>query len=240
MQKQTLACSSNESEMLLKNTQLTLDSISKNIDAAGRKGAFARGQMFELVGYFDKAVHAYTEALSDQPNCIESSCRLALAQIKAGHHQDALVTASKIAGQQGTFKVKALATSEVIPALTILGDALAVNQRFGDALVAYETAQKESGDEYTSGRLAQMYLAAGEPDKAVQLRNSLGDNIRFSDLKSVLALGDTNIALLPRFGGAELAAQIAKNVHGRPMLVNGKVLTAEALSEDTGWYADVD
>ena len=221
-----------------KQTRRSLDEIKKDLDAGGRDGAFARGQLFELIGYFDQAVDAYKDALRLAPECSQSKSRLALAQIKAGSFDDALTNATNVAAQDPNCKVKALTTDEEVSALTVLGDALAVNQRFEDAIQALETARASGGDPYTAGRLAQMYLATGEPEKAVKLRADIADNLRFRDLKSVLALGETNAALLPKFDRATLSAAVARAVVGRPMIVRGEVRTAEAVARDTGWCAE--
>ena len=169
----------NHALLLSRRSQETLNQASAKIGDLTAQGAFARGQIFELVGYFDDAAASYQEAIALDHCFDEARARLALAQLKGKQPAKALVTATSLAARNQNLQVLALATDELVSAMTILGDTLVANDRLDDAVHAYEAARViDAGDTYAAGRLAELYLAIGEPRKAVSLSSAFSANPR--------------------------------------------------------------
>ncbi|HSE18457.1 MAG TPA: hypothetical protein VLB46_15495 [Pyrinomonadaceae bacterium] len=222
-------------ELLLKRTTETLQAASRNLTEDSPAGAFARGQVFEIAGYFDQAAESYREAGTD-----EAAARLAIVHIKNSKPEYALNTAMQLAARNPKVSVRELTSNESAGALTILGDALASNNRPEDAVKAYMAARKiDSKDSFAAGRLAQVYLALGQPAKAVELGDQFANNARFRSLSSVLALGKTNDALLPTIKTENLARVLRVSAPGRPMLLDGEPQLAAILEGSTDWCTPV-
>jgi tetratricopeptide (TPR) repeat protein len=231
----------NHARVLSSHSRDTLQRIDAQLSESSAAGALARGKMFELVGYFAEAAESYTDALTLDSNLTEASARLALAQLKAEQREKALATAMSLAACNPNFKFKALASDEVVSAMTVLGDTLVGNNRLEDAKEAYQAARKiDSKDSYAAGRLAELHLADKDHKKALELRNDFKNNPRFQNLNSLLALSDTSAALLPRFSRESLAVRITSVAVGRPLLVDGEVRFASVVEGDDGWCAELD
>jgi tetratricopeptide (TPR) repeat protein len=217
----------------------TLKDASARLGENSSEGAFARGNVFELAAYYEQAEESYREALSMDQGNYQAAARLALVQLKGNKSDKALRTASNLAAQNPGLLIRELTTNENVSALTILGDALVSNGRVEDAVEAYQAALKASGkDTFAAGRLAQIFLSTGEPKKALDLGKSFASNPRFSTLSSVLALGKTSEALLPRFKRESLVDAIRVAMPGRPLLVDGTPRFAPVVEDGGAWCED--
>ncbi len=226
-------------QMLLKNANQTLGEATKNLEAAGSAAALARGKVFELVGYFPEAVESYRHALIAEPGNTEAAGRLAIAQLKAGKTRAALAAATELAAGSPEARVKALATDEVVSAMTILGDALASSGRPVDAAIAYGKALEiDRGDSYAAGRLAQTVIATGGGEKLDGLDKLVGDNPRFHGLRAGLALGAKHHELLPTLNPSQLAAAVMSNPVGRPFLAEDQAILADVVEGDPSWCSE--
>lgn len=238
MHQSNTGTKTHHAQTLAKRSLETLTQAANDLNVGGAGAAVARGRIFELVGYFSEAASSYADALALDCDSDETTGRLAIALLKLGDVSRGLSTAMTLAARNPQYKIKALATEEVSSAMTILGDALVANKRIEDAVEAYEAARKlDSTDTYAAGRLAKLYLAIDKPEKATALAGDLGDNPRFRDLKSLLSLGETSRALLPKFAAEDLIARSFENQHGRPLLVGEEARVAPIVEDSEGWSA---
>jgi tetratricopeptide (TPR) repeat protein len=228
--------STEHAQLLGKRSMETLKAALAEVAKGNAGGALARGRIFELVGYFPEAASSYGDALAVDSESDECTARLAIALLKAGDGKGGLATAMKLAARNPEYRIKALATEEVSSAMTILGDALIGNDRIADAIEAFEAARKiDASDTYASGRLAKAYLATNQPDKAIGLAKDLSSNPRFRSLGTVLALGETSRALLPKFGADAFASAARLSDHGRPLLIGPAARVAPLTTDSVGW-----
>ncbi len=227
-------------QLVSRRSAETLQTASARLADNSSEGAFARGNIFELSAYYEQAEESYREALTINGENHLAAARLALVQLKGDKPEKALHTASKLAAKNPGLLVQELTTNEQVSVFTILGDALVLNGRVTDAIQAYQAAQKTSSkDSFAAGRLAQVYLSTGEPKKALELGKSFANNPRFSTLTSVLALGRTSDALLPRFRSESLVNAIKRAEPGRPLLVDGTPQFAPVVEGSEAWCANV-
>lgn len=232
----TFEMASNHAHLLSKRSLETMNHISGSLSDQTLIGALARGKMFELVGYFDEASASYAQGIAYDSSSDEASARLALTQLKAGHFQEGLATATKLAARKPDFQIQALATNETVSAITILADALVLNHRLKDAVIAYEKARKfNPEDSYAAGRLAEIHIVHGEPEKALALAKDFADNPRFKDLTGVLGLGKTSASLLPHITTDSLIARLRSQMPGRPMVVGSEIRLATLIEGDDTW-----
>lgn len=223
-------------EEIFKHSEATLQDVKKHLKETSYEGAMARGKLFELVGHFESAIESYKDAVRLNEKNSLAKCRLALSQIKAGHLEAALNTASEVAKAEPFFEVPALSSNDNIPALTILGDALCVNQRFEEALKTYLTvSEKGKADSYTQGRLAQLYILTGQEEKAIKLADKISASVRFSSLGNILSTTNVNITKLSGISRATLVESIMIDVHGRPLVSGDEIKVARMENHDTGW-----
>lgn len=232
-------------ELLFTRASETLKGARKQLDDNTAAGALARGHVFELVGYFPQAIECYKAALAIDPELEEAAARLSISQLKAGQFKNSLASAMSLAARNPEFQIRALATNEQVSAMTILGDALVTNDRLNDAIEAYQAARRIAAgaggageDSYAAGRLAQIYLALGEPQKALELAPAYADNPRFHDLSSVMTLGRTSGALLPGIERASLASIVMAADVGRPLMIDHESRLAPLVQGDQSWCAD--
>lgn len=199
-------------------------------------GALARGRVFSLAAYNLQAIESFREALSLDPKLHEAAARLVLLLLRTGQTEPALATALKLAAEAPYFQLREMSSSESIGALTLLGNTLARNGRTDDAIEAYLAARRVcETDSSAAARLAQLYLATGQPHKALEQAPAFADNPRFHDLGSVLRLGKTSQALLPSFHKDLVASLVALEDHGRPLSVAGKHRRASLREQGSEW-----
>ena len=204
--------------------------LSDSADAA-----VARGKVFQLAGYLEDAADSYTAALGSKSED-EAAARLVLVQLMSRQPEKALATATALASRNPGFEFKEMTSNRRISALTLLGDALAYNGRIDEAIPAYQRARATSSkDAAAAGRLAQAYLAAGQPKKAKALAPEIGPNPRFRRLTELLA-GD--VSNLPT-GVDSLIGMLEVTVHGRPLVVDDALVFAPLVYGDDQWCAEL-
>jgi len=218
----------------------SLDEAAKKLNDDSAEGALARGKVFQMASYFREAAQSYADALAQDDDLDEAAARLVVAQLKARQPEKALASAVSLAARKPGFEVKELSSNQYASALTLLGDALVHNNRPNDAIEAYRGARTESKrDAFAAGRLAQLFLATGEPKKALEQAKGVAANPRFRDLSRVLALGERSAALLPAFRAGSLIDMIAVSDHGRPLFVDGTARSATLAWGNDQWCADI-
>lgn len=229
-----------QAELLSKYAQETLRQVQGSLGEQSAVGAVARGKVFELVGYFEDAIASYSQAMALEHTNDEAAARLALSEIKARRPQQALASATALATRAPKFTLKALATDEHISAMTILGDALLLNDRLEDAVQAYNTARQiNSTDSYAAGRLAQVFLALGDSAKAMQMSTAINGNPRFAGVASLLSLGQSSAGLLRIVNRASVVAAVAGSAAGRPFVVDATVRTSRPVLGCEEWCAEI-
>ncbi|MBW4579579.1 MAG: hypothetical protein KME42_08415 [Tildeniella nuda ZEHNDER 1965/U140] len=225
--------------LLKERTSQSLNEIDSSLTDQTAGGALARGRLFSLYGLHEEAIDCFSDALSLDRDLDDALIRLAITQLKAGYVEAALKNAMVLAARNPNFEFRAQTTDEVVSAMTILGDALAASERLEDAIEAYKIAIKINPQgNYTPARLAQVYLATGNQDEAVELAPQFANNLRFADLHHVLSLGRESKALLPKFNSSFIRSQILSTVVGRPFSVRGSIRLAE-LVQDNNWCVDI-
>lgn len=213
---------------------------SSKVADSSSAGALARGRLFALSSYHDRAIESYRESLALDPTQHEAAARLVLLYIRTGQPSLALATAMKLAADAPKYELREMTSEEKISVFTLLGNALVQNDRIDDAIQAYEVAQRTSKADTTApARLAQLYLATGQPKKAIEQTEAFAGNPRFRDLASVLILGKTNAALLPAFRRDRLIDALALSDHGRPLTLGNTVRVAPAIADEGAWCGDV-
>lgn len=234
---------SSEAELtasLSKHLSETLQEASKMLSEDSPKGALARGKVFQMASYFVEAADSYAEAWASDNELDEAAGRMVVAQLKARQPEKALASAMTLAARNPEFELKELSSNQVASAMTLLGDALAHNDRPNDAIEAYKVARSSNKrDAFAAGRLAQLYLATGEPKKAVEQAKDVGANPRFRSLSRILALGNKSASLLPVFQRGSLVSILAVTDHGRPLFVEGTPRQASLTWGNDQWCADM-
>src|SRR5262249_34910460 len=138
------------------------------------------------------------------------------------------------------YELKELSSNQTSSAMTLLGDALVFNDRASDAIEAYKIARSTSKrDSFAAGRLAQLYLATGDPSKAMEQVKGVDANPRFRNLSRVLCLGKRSTSLLGVFQRGSVESFLALTDPGRPLLVDGTPRRAAAVSGNDDWCADI-
>lgn len=241
MPKQTQFRSDAElASSLSKQLTQTLQDANKNLNEDSPQGALSRGIVFQLAGYFLEAAESYASAAANNGDMKEAGARQIVAQLKARQFEKGLASAMAFAAEDPNFELKELTSNQVASALTLLGDALAHNDRASDAIEAYKLARTSSKrDAFAAGRLAQLYLATGEPKKAVELTKDVAANPRFRSLSRLLNLGAKSAQLLPAFQRGSISSLIAVTDHGRPLFVEGTPRSASLTWGNDQWCADV-
>ncbi|MCE9667072.1 tetratricopeptide repeat protein [Myxococcus stipitatus] len=216
-----------------------LQSQSANVEDNTAEGALARGRLFSVALYHEKAIESFREALSLDPSQYEAAARLVLVLLRTRRHEEALEVATKLAAEAPDYELPEMTSDERISVFTLLGNALVQNQRTDDAIQAYQTARKLSKRDTTAAaRLAQLYLSSGEPKRALEQSSAFSRNPRFQDLASVLTLGKTNEALLPTYRRASIADIVGLTDHGRPLTVPDGSRLASVVEGSTAWCAE--
>jgi tetratricopeptide (TPR) repeat protein len=215
----------------------TLEEALKVIKTCTSEGQLARGKIYQSAGLLNSAVECYEAAA--HVGCLESLARLAISQLMLGNIEAGLDAAVKLAGINGDFRIQALSTNERISAMAILGDALLLSGREDAAASAYEAALKsERNESYAAGRLAHLLIAQGKGDKAIELRDVIGDNPRFSDLQNLLQLTAAEPFATPLVTLDRVRSTLIHAMPGRPLLVDGFARVAPSVY-GTDWRAEV-
>lgn len=218
----------------------TLQEANKMLNEDSPQGALARGKVFQIASYFLEATENYEAALAYDGQMDEAAARLVVTQLKAHQPEKALDNAMKLAARNPGFELKELSSNQYASSMTLLGDALAHSDRPSDAIEAYKAARNSSKrDAFVAGRLAQLYLATGEPKKALEQAKDVGANPRFRDLSRVLALGSKSAALLPVFRRGALSAILESTAHGRPLFVEGTPRLASVVWGNDHWCSSL-
>ena len=218
----------------------TLEESKVKAAANTAEGALARGRIFQSTGYFAEAAESYLGALSQDVQLDEASARLVTVEIMRGRIDSALAHAMKLAARNPKFEFKEVSSDQVVSAMTLLGDALAADGRTKDAIEAYKAARVSNPmDTFAAGRLAQLYLATGEPKYAQQQAKEIGGNTRFAELSRMLALGAKSDAFLPSFRLDGLAGVLRVSMPGRPMVIDNDARVASIVHGCDCWCADV-
>lgn len=237
--------SSSESKELTELAKSVSGHLAKNIKeltaaSAGdtAQASLARGKLFQLAGYFEEAAQCFEAALACAPALSEARARLAIMQMRSHQPARALAVAMELAQRDPDFLLTELTSEQQTGAMTILGDALAVNGRVSDAVEAYKNAAKRSAkDVFAAGRLAQAYLSLGDAKSAFDQARMIPANPRFKSLTNLLRLGKESMSIMPRHTPDDMQSMMAVSAHGRPMTVNGVAATASLVRGDSPWCA---
>jgi tetratricopeptide (TPR) repeat protein len=168
-----------------------------NANAAASTGLLAAGKIWELGNQPRRATELYERAVRLNREDFEAMARLALVEVKTGRAQDGLRTASELASNAPEFRFRTLTGSLTITAMTVLGDALRATGSRDAAIEAYQSALRlEPDDQYSAGRLAELFLDQGRTDEAVTLEPMV--NATYSPgLKAALRLAGNEVEFLP-------------------------------------------
>lgn len=212
-----------------------LQKAAGQIGDSGASGALARGIVFQNAAFLEDAVASFKEALALDPSTHEAGARLVLTLLRARKPEAALDVAMKLAQSAPDYAMPELTTDESIGVFTLLGNALLANGRLSDAGQAYETALRQRPEDSTAAaRLAQVHIASGTPERALDHVTSIQKNPRFASLASLLQISREDAGLLSAFAPANAATQIAVDVHGRPYSVSGELRVA-VVAGDEAW-----
>jgi tetratricopeptide (TPR) repeat protein len=191
------------------------------------------GQVYEIARMHDAAERAYGKAI-DHPDhnvALEALARYVIVLLKQDRRADALTHAEHLAATAPDFKVTSVLSGETYTSMTLLGDALFVNERFESAAKAYDQALKMlPKDPYVSGRLALLHLAAGEEKDAVRLIDAVESSPRYAHLTNTLKLVKSGL-LVGRIDRSSALAAVMVNMPGRPFRVE-QARTAHILERD--------
>jgi tetratricopeptide (TPR) repeat protein len=175
-------------------------------------GVFEAGKLWEFLSMPGRSIEFYERALQLDPNFHEATARLAICLIKTGRLKEGLRVASDLARQDPEFRFKTINGTLNVTSMTVLGDALRVNNEIDDAIRAYEQAlQLEPEDLHSVARLAELHLIQGQVDRAAALEPRV-DTTFNSELKATLRLVGNDRAVLPAVTGLRLNAAISNAV----------------------------
>lgn len=223
-------------ETLVNELMRTLSDAARNLAGDDAEAALSRGKVFQVCGYLEEAIASFKSAAAQDTQLDEAKARLAVVLGRAHHPENALAAAMDLAQSNPGFEFKEMTSSQVMTAMTLLGDTLVLNKRPKDAIEAYKlAAERYKNDAFAAGRLAQALLASGEPQRAVEHLADISANPRFQSLEKILSLGREVPALLPRYSSDHLQAMVAVSEHGRPMVVDGRMIVAPLVDGDCGW-----
>jgi tetratricopeptide (TPR) repeat protein len=221
-------------ERLAENSAKVLQEAGPFLKEDSAKGALARGKVFELTKHHESAVASYREAIDKDPGSREALARLVVAQLQAGQHEAALNTAVKHAAVGDQFIIESLCEREQYSPMTILAEALLLNDRSESAVDAYEKAlQINPKDSFSAGRLAYLYLIKDDVQNALGVEAAMKDSPRYRNLRSLLKLARNNPSTLPSITLHSLTAMALSRPAGRPIVVNGEIRLATLHEGDT-------
>lgn len=213
-----------------------VEATLKRVKASARKATRAPlglGQMFELARLHDDASRAYCKAMDDKDESValEALARYVIVKLKEDRRAEALTHAERLAARDPVFKVTSVLSGEVYTSMTLLGDALFVNERFAGAEKAYQHALETlPGDPYVSGRLALLHLAQGEEKGAVRLGGPALTSPRYAELADTLKLVESGL-VVGRISPAAAISLVVDVPAGRPFRVE-QLRTAQIVERD--------
>lgn len=225
---------------IAKNLRETINSTNKELTEGGADASLAAGKIYALGAYHEEAIACFHDALKASAKLHEAAARLGILQIRTGRNLEALKTLSELAKRAPDYAMPEMASDEVVSVYTLLGNALLVNRRYDQAIAAYEKAGEVCPrDTSAAARLAQLHIASGNQDAAVELAPRFADNPRFASLSATLFLTRDSKLTLPAIGIDAFIASAALDVHGRPVIVNESARVAALVTGDDSWCADV-
>jgi hypothetical protein len=224
-------------ETLATNISAVMKNIGPQLKDKSAAGSLARGKLFEITKNYDLSITSYREATESGGHMDEALARLAVVEIQAGKYEDALRSAVTLAGQAKPFTFRSLCMGEEYSPMTVLGEALLLNDRTDSAQEAFEKAlEANAKDTFASGRLAYILLAKGQNDAAAKLASKVSGSVRYRQLEPLLKMAATNTRM--PFVKPSMAVSIAsRSMPGRPITVNGDVRVA-GLSQNPDWCPD--
>jgi Flp pilus assembly protein TadD len=193
----------------------------------------ALGQMFEFAKLDEKAGAEYAKALDDkdQKVALEALARYVITLLKRDRRSEALSAAEQLATIEPEYTVTSVISGETYSSMTLLGEALFLNERLDDAEKAYIAALKIlPKDPFVSGRLAWLYLATAKPKEAVNLSAAAAKSSRYQDLTNTLALVKSGM-IVGHIDPQTAVGRVAAVMVGRPFWVGGS-RTASLVERD--------
>ncbi|WFU25151.1 hypothetical protein QA649_02580 [Bradyrhizobium sp. CB1717] len=224
-------------ETLAANIAAVMKEIGPQLKSKSSIGSMARGKLFEITKNYELSITSYRDAVENDDQMDEALARLVIVELQAGKHEDALRSAITLAGRAKSFTFRSLCLGEEYSPMTLLGEALLLNDRTDSAQEAFEKALKANkNDTFAAGRLAYILLAKGENDAAAKLASTVSASVRYRQLEPLLRFAAKKTQM--PFVKASMAITIAgRSMPGRPITVNGDVRVA-GLSESPDWCLD--
>jgi tetratricopeptide (TPR) repeat protein len=219
----------------------TVEEASASVELATAEGALARGKIFEISGLRGRAAEQYERAYQLDNSSTEILYRLTLALLKAGKVKEALDASLNLVDKDPKFSTQALCSEEVVSSLSLLGDALIVNDKEEDAVKVFEQAlENDPKETYAAGRLAQILLYQGNSEAARPLLGLVEQSARFADVAFLLRLASgalsQTVTGVVRIQSLKDAIRVSSHA-GRPLFVDGVQLTSE-LTNAPEWGAE--
>jgi len=223
---------------LAKHLMATLEAATDLAAERSADGALARGRIYQLAGYYAEAAENFLGALEKGPKLDEAAARLVNVRMSQSRYQEALALAVELASRSPTFEYKESSSDQVVCAMTLLGDTLTAVGRTQDAIQAYSIARKSNPeDTFAAGRLAQHYIATGQPELALQESKAVARNTRYAALARELSRGLENPLFMPSIRTDDLRGLLAVSAVGRPVMVEGNARVASVISGCDDWCA---
>lgn len=195
MRDKTSDAIENRARVAIQAIQLQLEIYKA--DSKGSAGLLAAGKISEFSHALTVAAKFYEEALVVDAKNNEARARLALVKLKLGLLEEGLRDAAVLCHAFPEFRFSSLGGTP-ISGMTVLGDALRLNECEDKAREAYEKALAINPDDsYAAGRLAEKLVKDGDFKSAVQLVDRIERSGLFDALISTLHLGAKDTALLP-------------------------------------------
>jgi len=178
----------------------------------GAQGLFEAGRVWEFTIMPGRAIDLYSRALALDPEHDDSRARLAINLLRAGRLEEGLRLAAALAAEKPDFRFHTIKGELTVTAMTLLGDALRVNNQLDEAMRAYEEALAfEPDDSHSAARLAELYLITGRAGRAAALEPQI-DEVFNPELKAILRLAGNEPELLPAVTNIRLNAAVSAAV----------------------------
>jgi len=197
----------------------------------------------ELASLPELAVEEYTHAVQLDASSLLARGLLVVALMKAKQYQEAAHQATTLVAEDPTFELETL-IGERIPALALLGDAVAAQNKLDSAEQAYRSAlASHPQNGYASGRLSQLLLQrAGHSEavvsEAIALGLNTGEDPRFRDTRAVLRLAASSPKVITGISITPIQSILQHAVPGRPFMVGGGRRSA-AIETSDSWKAEL-
>lgn len=196
-------------ETILERAQVVINAIAEQVEIVKKKpshadGLVASGKIYEFSNELSVAISFYQQALGKAHQNPEAWARLALAKLKFGLLKEGLNDAIQLSNYEPGFRFLTLCKTPT-SSMTVLGEALRLNDFTDKAMEAYhKAAEIEPKDLYAHGRRAELLLAAGHLEEAVELLDYIPKTGRFDNLISALKLSKNDPKLLPAISAIKL------------------------------------